>query len=88
MAKVTVGSSSAEVKDGDSIQKVAEGLGIPFSCKDGVCGSCMCNVLSGKENLSPVNQKEKDYGLDENGKKRLACQCKIKSGEVKIESGY
>jgi len=88
MAKLTVGDKSSEVKDGGRIQSAAEGLGVPFSCKEGVCGSCLCKVVSGAGNLSSMNQAEKDYGLDAGGNKRLACQCKIKSGEAKIESAY
>ena len=87
MAKVTVGEQSVEVADGGKIKEAAESLGIPFSCEEGVCGSCLCNVLEGEENLSPLTEREQDYGLSGN-KKRLACQCNIKSGEVKLESGY
>jgi len=87
MAKVIVGSKSADVPDGSNIRNVAESLGIPFSCGEGICGSCLCNVISGEDNLSAPNQKEKDYGL-KGKKKRLVCQCNIKSGEVKLESSY
>ncbi len=74
------------VADGSPIKEAAKNLGIPFSCENGICGSCMINVLEGVENLSEPNEAEKAYGVT--GKTRLACQCKLKSGDVKIESGY
>jgi ferredoxin len=88
MASVKVGENSMEIPDGDLIRDAAEALGIPFSCKEGVCGSCLSNVKSGKENLMPLSQAEKDYGLVEGGGQRLCCQAKIKSGSVEVESGY
>jgi len=40
------------------------------------------HVVEGKENLSELTEEEKDLGRDK--EHRLACQCKIKEGEVKI----
>jgi ferredoxin len=87
MGSIEMGGKKVDVKDGDSIISAAEQLGIPFSCKDGVCGSCLMKVLEGEDNLSDPSSQEEAFGLS--GKKeRLACQCKLKSGDVKIESGY
>ena len=86
MATLKVGDQTANVPDGAAIKDAAESLGIPFSCKEGVCGSCISNVLSGKENLGPLSEAEKEYGIEEGGNQRLCCQTKIKSGEVTIES--
>ncbi|RMD45576.1 ferredoxin [Candidatus Pacearchaeota archaeon] len=87
MASISLGGKKVEVKDGSSIISACEELGIPFSCKDGVCGTCLIKVIKGEDNLSEPNDKEEAFGLS--GKKeRLACQCKIKKGEVEIESGY
>jgi ferredoxin len=43
----------------------------------------MIDVLDGEDNLSELTEQEKD--LMRNKKHRLACQCKIKKGEVKFE---
>ena len=87
MAKIKVDDSSADVADGENIQAACESLGIPFSCKEGVCGSCLVEVEEGSENLGELNDQEIAFGLD--GKDtRLACQCNISSGEVKLESAY
>ncbi|MCH7850588.1 MAG: 2Fe-2S iron-sulfur cluster binding domain-containing protein [Nanoarchaeota archaeon] len=87
MANVYVDEEKVEVEDGSSIQEACESLGIPFSCKEGVCGSCLVNVSEGAENLGELNDEEIAFGLD--GKDiRLACQCKITGGDVKVESAY
>ncbi len=41
---------------------------IPFQCRTGTCGTCWIGVLSGKENLNPISEWEKDrlkvFGYD------------------------
>lgn len=84
MAKIIFSDNDKkiEIKDGKPIKDACEKLGVPFSCTQGICGTCMIDVLEGQENLSELTQEEKDMGRDKNH--RLACQCKIKSGIVKI----
>ena len=73
-----------ELKDGEPIKQVCmEKIGVPFACEDGMCGTCVVEVLEGMQNLSEKNEKEKDMGLAEN--QRLACQCRIKKGVVKLK---
>lgn len=72
-----------KVKDGEPITEACKKLGIPFSCTEGVCGTCIMEVVEGKENLSPINELESDLGADETY--RFACQCKLKKGDVKIK---
>tara|TARA_Y100000310_G_scaffold337716_1_gene425497 strand:- start:1243 stop:1503 length:261 start_codon:yes stop_codon:yes gene_type:complete len=74
---------SRGVEKGSSIKKACEELGVPISCKNGVCGSCMITVKRGRELLNPLTEEEK--ALDRTRKNRLACQCKIKKGEVAID---
>jgi len=74
----------AELPDGEPIAQVCEEQGVPFACTEGVCGTCVIEVCSGMENLSPFTQEEKDF-LGEQDKERLACQCKIKGGCVNIK---
>ncbi len=86
MAKIIFLNTNEEVElpDGSSIQDPCEKAGIPFACSEGVCGSCIIEVVEGMENLSEFTQAEKDF-LGEMHNERLACQCKIKSGVVKIK---
>lgn len=85
MAKLTNAKTgeSKEISDGSEIRDACEELGVPFSCKNGICGTCMIDIIEGEENLSELTEQEKDLARDK--KHRLACQCKIKSGEVKFE---
>ena len=85
MAKIIFSDNGKEinVEDKDFIKDACEKLGVPFSCTEGICGTCIIDVADGQENLSELTQEEKDMGM--NRTRRLACQCKIKSGVIKIK---
>ncbi|MBI2743360.1 MAG: (2Fe-2S)-binding protein [Chlamydiales bacterium] len=72
-----------EIEDDSPLQQICEEAGVPFACTEGVCGTCVIEVEEGMENLSDFTQEERDF-LGEPNKERLACQCKIKCGTVKI----
>jgi ferredoxin len=72
------------LKAGESIIAVCEDAGVPFACTEGVCGTCVIEVTEGMENLSPFNQEEEDF-LGEKDIERLACQCKLMRGCVKVK---
>ncbi len=72
-----------ELPDDTPIQQVCEEAGVPFACTEGVCGTCIIEVEEGMENLSDFTQEERDF-LGDQDKERLACQCRIKHGNVKI----
>ena len=82
MAIIKTEDKQIELPDDSSVKETCKELGIVFGCEDGRCGTCTTNVLEGMENLLPKNEKEQDMDLDNN--ERLMCQCKIKSGEIKI----
>ena len=73
-----------EVDNDSAIQEICEEAGVPFACTEGVCGTCVIEVVDGMENLSGFTQEEKDF-LGEQDFERLACQCRIKNGCVKIK---
>jgi len=83
MAEIKHKNKTIPVNDNNSITEACEQLGVLFSCYEGICGICEIKILEGKENLSELTENEKMFGLD--GNKRLACQCRIKKGMVKIE---
>jgi len=83
MARIKHKGEEVVVSDGSEIREPCEKLGVPFHCKSGSCGSCMIEVLNGKENLSELTKEEKNLGMDEEN--RLACQCCVKKGEVEID---
>lgn len=86
MAKLIFEQTNEEVDlpDGSPLVETCEQAGIPFACTEGVCGTCVIEVTEGMENLSPFNEAESDF-LGEMDRERLACQCKILGGCVKIK---
>jgi len=85
MAKIIneTNKKEIEVRDGNDIRNSCEELGVFFGCVDGICGTCMVDIVEGKENLSDLTKEEKE--LERDIDHRLACQCRIKSGLVKIK---
>ncbi|WP_348663978.1 2Fe-2S iron-sulfur cluster-binding protein [Chlamydia vaughanii] len=89
MSKLIISSEDEtqefDLDDGQDISEPCESAGVPFACTEGVCGTCVIEVIEGKENLSDFTQEESDFlGDSESSNERLACQCKIKGGCVKI----
>lgn len=86
MAKLVFGHNNEEIElpDDSPITEACEEAGVPFACTEGVCGTCVIEVLEGKENLSAPTQEEEDFLGEGTCDERLACQCRIKQGKVKI----
>lgn len=86
MAKLIFDHSGEEVDlpDNTPIAQSCEDAGVPFACTEGVCGTCVIEVKDGKENLSAPTKEEEDFLGQGTCDERLACQCKIKSGNVRI----
>lgn len=86
MAKIIFEDTQEEVElaDGSPLQEVCEEAGVPFACTEGICGTCVIEVTEGMDNLSDFNEAEADF-LGELETERLACQCKINGGCVKIK---
>ncbi len=82
MAKVIIDHTPYEVPEGSPIAEVCERAGVPFSCNSGVCGSCRIQILAGAENLDAPTPEEVELGME--GDLRLACQCRIRTGEVSV----
>lgn len=80
---------SVEVPDGSNLGDIAVDANatLPFSCRDGTCGTCLIEVKRGAKHLSESQEKEKAtlaiYGGDET-KHRLACQCAV-HGDVDVD---
>ncbi|MBR9699487.1 (2Fe-2S)-binding protein [Candidatus Woesearchaeota archaeon] len=83
MAIIKDDNKEVTLEDGAEIKDACKDLGVVFGCEDGLCGTCMIEIEEGMENLSQPTQEEKDMGVE--GNTRLACQCKINSGTVKIK---
>ena len=74
----------SELENDSPIAEACEEAGVPFACTEGVCGTCVIEVKEGMENLTPPTQEEEDFLGDATCNERLACQCKIKGGCVRI----
>ena len=85
MAKLVFSDSGEqiEVQDGSTIQEICEEAGVPFACTEGVCGTCVIEIQDGMSNLSDFTQEEEDF-LGDMDCERLACQCTVKEGSVKL----
>ncbi|SNX67695.1 ferredoxin [Cereibacter ovatus] len=84
-------SITVNVPPGTRIIEMSEkvGSGITYGCREGECGTCMTHVIEGAEHLSEPTALEQRV-LAENlaGKDdRLACQCRVLSGAVKVRPG-
>lgn len=86
MAKLKFKPTGDEVDlpEGSPIQEVCEEAGVPFACTEGVCGTCVIEVIEGKDCLSNPTQEEEDFLGAGVCDERLACQCKIMKGQVTI----
>jgi ferredoxin len=74
-----------ELEDDTSLACACEEAGVPFACTEGICGTCIIEVVEGMENLTEASQAELDFLGDEGvAKERMSCQCKIKCGTVKV----
>lgn len=73
-----------ELPEEARIQEVCEEAGVPFACTEGICGTCVIEVKEGRENLSEPTSEEADFLGEGSLDERLACQCRIKQGIVKI----
>ena len=46
---------------------IAQGIGLPYGCKDGACGSCKCKKISGTVEHGPHQSKALSAEEEENG---------------------
>jgi CDP-4-dehydro-6-deoxyglucose reductase len=79
---------SFTVEDGETILQAAirSGVGLPYGCKDGACGSCKCRLVSGEVTLGThqpraLSQAEWDAGYT------LTC-CATAHSDVVLENRH
>ena len=51
MAKIIFSDNGEEIeiREGEQIKEVCEKFGVPFSCTEGICGTCMIDILEGEK---------------------------------------
>ena len=86
--KITTDDLTIDVREDYPLIDMCEeyDTSILFGCRDGACGACMVRILDGSENLSPMQDDEKDFleTMAAEPDERLACQCKVR-GDVTLE---
>lgn len=86
--EITTDNKTIDVRDGYPLIDMCDEheTSILFGCRDGACGACMIRVIDGAENLSTMEDHERDFleTMAAEADERLACQCRV-SGDVKIE---
>lgn len=91
MAKVVFkhDGKEIEVADGTDVRTAVEtaDADIQFGCGAGDCATCIVEILSGMENLSPISEDEEMTLTDDElgANLRLTCQLKIMTGTVTLK---
>lgn len=59
--------------------------GIPFKCGGGICGTCKCRIVEGREHLDAIKPKERKHLTEDQFADgwRMACQTFI-NGDVSL----
>ncbi len=77
-------NENVELPDGSPIKEVCQSHGVVFGCEEGNCGTCLCTLAEGKDNMEPLNEKEREFFGETDGEQRLACQARIRSGRISL----
>jgi 2Fe-2S ferredoxin len=91
MSRVVFESASgapvrADAPEGGRLLDLCDAVGapVPFDCRSASCGTCRIDVLQGgAEELLPPEDDELsllEIFLDDPGKRRLACQARMRPG--------
>ncbi len=75
---------SAEPAEPMLVAGIRQGIGLPYGCKDGACGSCKCKLVSGTVLHGPHQTKALSAEEEANGYV-LTC-CGVAQSDVVIES--
>lgn len=75
-----------EVDDGQTVlgAAIAQGIGLPYGCKDGACGSCKCRVLEGR--VTHGTHQEKALSAAEAAQGWMLACCASTEGDLVIEN--
>jgi CDP-4-dehydro-6-deoxyglucose reductase len=63
---------------------IRQGIGLPYGCKDGACGSCKCKLVSGSVAHGP--HQSKALSADEEAAGYVLTCCGVAQSDVVIES--
>ncbi|MBC7620450.1 MAG: CDP-6-deoxy-delta-3,4-glucoseen reductase [Candidatus Saccharibacteria bacterium] len=74
------------VPNGDTVLAagIQQGIGLPYGCKDGACGSCKCKMLSGS--VVHGNHQSKALSPEEEGHGYVLTCCALPQSDLVLES--
>ncbi len=77
-------SFSAEPEEAILAAGIRQGIGLPYGCKDGACGSCKCKLLSGSVMHGP--HQAKALSAEEEAAGYVLTCCGVAQTDVVLES--
>ena len=77
-------SFSAEPSEAMLVAGIRQGIGLPYGCKDGACGSCKCKLVSGSVVHGP--HQAKALSAEEEAAGYVLTCCGVAQSDVVIES--
>ncbi len=63
---------------------IRQGIGLPYGCKDGACGSCKCKMIEGGVHHGP--HQAKALSADEEARGLVLTCCAVPQADVTLES--
>ena len=75
---------TAEPEESMLAAGIRQGIGLPYGCKDGACGSCKCKLVSGSVKHGP--HQPKALSADEEAAGYVLTCCGVAQSDVVIES--
>ena len=80
-------SLQVQAPDNSNLLRVSlrEKGGIPFKCGGGLCGTCKCQIVQGREHTDAIKAKERKHCTEDEFAQgyRLACQTFVQ-GDVSV----
>lgn len=85
----TRGHQNLELESGVDLSRQLDATSSPilFGCRTGICGTCLVNILEGKDNTNPPSDDERELLeiiAEDYDQPRLACQLKCQ-GDISLE---
>lgn len=80
------GSRSVPVRQGETLLDAGlrGGLALPYECRNGGCGVCLCTVLNGKIDHGPYQPSVLTAAMREQGKALLCCATALEDVEIDV----
>lgn len=74
-----------EAQDGEVLLAagIRQGIGLPYGCKDGACGSCKCKLVSGQVSHGP--HQSKALSAEEEAAGHVLTCCATAQSDVVLE---